>query len=233
MEQTPSYIVQIGNIDGDSGMYSGTGFIVGHYLITAAHVVLNADFFMACAFINNKWFNIRFAGTKNRFLSIDGDENHQDVAIIDLFDVNNYTNYNKDPKDFVVNSPLKMSEKKALIGDKVQNMYYLPESDDIIFHHETDNEIVDSPFKILQTHNAYPSRKNTFFLKHSGKITNGASGSPVIVNNEVIGIVIAGIRKDLIERELLPSEFLNYCECFGLSHIRDYLPDLFTDEKND
>lgn len=220
----PPYIVPIGYFkSSDNPTYIGTGFIVKNHLITAAHVVKDCFFSKSFALINGKPFFICNFNCKLYFNDVK-EKIHYDFAIITLR-VDPFLNRNYSQNDFFVNSPLLLSDKLPLVGNKVINKFWMDAfaSD---YYEENDNEVCDFPFTSLPEF-LYPRWDTSFTIKHSGRITHGSSGSPVLIENKVIGIVTNGLDKQNIEKYNLPLDYLYYCECLRVDVLKSQFPELF------
>lgn len=225
MTDIPPYIVPIGCYENAEPKFCGTGFIVGDYLITAYHVIRKALFSGAFAVINNKQFNICASNQRNKYTSNLKDKNHFDVAIISLRG-RDLCNPNKNDEDFIVDSPLKLSIEVPQKGLQVSNMYFQGTFPELVFIEENENQVCDFPFTSLPEF-LYPRWDTSFTIRHSGRITHGSSGSPVLIENKVIGIVTNGLDKQNIEKYNLPLDYLYYCECLRVDVLKSEFPELF------
>ena len=222
MADFPPYIVPIGYYKNNEATYLGTGFIVKNHLITAAHVVRDVFCSKPFALINKKAFFIGPLNCKYFFNDLN-EKTHYDFAVISL-SVDPFFNPKSNNEDFIVDSPLFLSDRLPLVGDKVINKFLLDKSD-IYYYEEKDNEVCDFPYYLPE--DKYSKWDNYFYIRHKGKITHGSSGSPVLIGNEVIGMVTNGLDEFSIEDYHLPSDYLFYCDCIQMSLLKKIYPNLF------
>lgn len=225
MAERLSYIVPIGYYDQNGEpKFSGTGFIVNNHLITAAHVVESYLFRGVFAEINKQLFKIGVFNCKHFFTDEQYKKEHYDFAIIPLLG-KDIGNPNKKDEDFIVDSPLKLSDVIPQIGDKVCNNFFqeIPKPN---YYEENDNVICEFPYKLLPEF-AYPRWDNYFTVRHHGKMTHGSSGSPVLIGNKVVGIVTTGLDRENIDEYQLPLDYLNYCDCIRVDVLKNRFPELF------
>ncbi|MBO7598202.1 MAG: trypsin-like peptidase domain-containing protein [Bacteroidales bacterium] len=225
MTDIPPYIVPIGCYENNESKFCGTGFIVGDYLITAYHVIRKALFSGAFAVINNNQFNICASNQRNKYTSNLKDKDHFDVAIISLRG-RDLCNPNKNDEDFIVDSPLKLSIEVPQKGLQVSTKFFQGTFPELTLFEETENEVCDFPFTSLPE-SLYQRWDTSFTIRHSGRITHGSSGSPVLIGNKVIGIITNGLDKQNLEKYNLPLDYLYYCECLRVDVLKSQFPELF------
>lgn len=218
MTDIPPYIVPIGCYENAEPKFCGTGFIVGDYLITAYHVIKDKFVSGAFAFINDKCFKI---GVSNHWYLYE--DMRYDYAVISLKGRDVF-NIGKNDKDFVVDSPLQLSVDVPQVGCRVSNMYYKRNSSHLEYFEEDDNEVCKFPYELPESEVSWEA---SFVIKHSGQITHGASGSPVLVGNKVVGIITQGFKERVVIKRNLPLDYLNYCECLPVNVLQSKYPELF------
>lgn len=126
--QQPSYIVPIITPKGSNYEFAGTGFIVGHYLITASHVVDHWTGFGLSTIIGGKLVELDLFSQK---LNIPPNQERDclDFAVfaINLLDVN---------------SPLSLADEEPPYGDKngtiMTSKHFQPQGDGDAFYRECD-----------------------------------------------------------------------------------------------
>lgn len=158
----------------------GVGVIVGHFLITAGHVVDSAE--KVYATVNGKTYCLD--DSNRMFFQSMGDDDydttHNDIAI---FKINE------------IESPLRLSDKLPETNSKYTSIYFVEETQ------ISDNEHIPLIFRISSTLSIEESSciyegddAGYFFACKTEKILHkGNSGCPLIDGFTVYGILSAGV----------------------------------------
>ena len=176
-ESIPPYIVPIFQ----EGRFLGSGFIVGSTLVTAKHVGMNRSGWCLSAAINGKEYSL----TTLKAVS------YADIDTI----IYRLPNVEVDsPLQFASNEPVYDSGK----GDAVlyQSKHFQPTADGKIIYRETDCLVTrETPYA--------PWRFDGFNVDRT---TGGASGSPLIKDNLVYGMLVSGIKYQIHNADDLIKE---------------------------
>ena len=184
-EEIPQYIVPIYQF----GKFIGTGFIVDDTLFTAQHVGLGRykDGQSISALVNGKTYSLlTFA------------------ALFSYGDIDTMA-FRLANKDF--ESPLHFADKEPVydsgIGEPVlyQSKHFQPVEDELFMYRETDCLVKgETPNKQW--------RFDGFNVDHT---VGGASGSPLIKDNLVYGMLVSGLGITVENAELEKKEIMEVC----------------------
>ena len=184
-EEIPQYIVPIYQF----GKFIGTGFIVDDTLFTAQHVGLGRykDGQSISALVNGKTYSLlTFA------------------ALFSYGDIDTMA-FRLANKDF--ESPLHFADKEPVydsgIGEPVlyQSKHFQPVEDELFMYRETDCLVKgETPNKQW--------RFDGFNVDHT---VGGASGSPLIKDNLVYGMLVSGLGITIENAELEKKELIEVC----------------------
>lgn len=169
--QQPPYIVPIITPKNHSYEFAGTGFIVDHYLITAAHVVAYWAGFGLAAIIEGKFVELDLFSQK---LNI-GPDKGSDSFDLAVFSIGSN-----------VDSPLSLADDEPSYDDNnaivMVNKHLQPEGDGDAFYRECECLVTCQS----------PNFNHCFEGFNFSKTIGGSSGSPLILGNVVYGMVIMG-----------------------------------------
>ncbi|MCQ2204971.1 MAG: serine protease [Bacteroidales bacterium] len=210
-----------------NGKFNGNGFIVSHYLVTAGHVVERHPAFNSYVadidgypleynpFLMHHWGS--FSGPQPK------EGQYEDYVIIDI------------GKDF--GSPLCLADTEPEIGMNLQCLSYMPAQDHLDFQEtpcvvtkQTSGNIEIVPEIFNGTKERHEIVYDSCFeCSFDGLLTHGNSGSPVIRDNIVYGILSCGVEIDkfyehqdiLTEEEVKRST--NYCSFYKTALIRNII----------
>lgn len=169
----PSYIVPI--VDSSSGSYKfvGTGFIIGKYLITAAHVATFHSGFCLSAIIGQDAIHLDFFNRKILITPTDNDCDSFDLAVFSVMSDD-------------VDSPLTSADKEPVYDEEngvlMTSKHFQPLENGDCFYRECD---------CLVTRQS-PSLNYCFEGFNIDRTIGGSSGSPLIKDNVVYGMLIQG-----------------------------------------
>lgn len=170
--QQPSYIVPIITPKDHRYQFAGTGFIVGHYLITAAHVVAHWAGYGLAAYIEGKCVELGFFSQKLSVYS-NGDKDSLDFAVLDI-----------NPID--VQSPLSLADEEPTYDKKkdviMTSKHFQPQGDGDAFYKECECLVTCQS----------PNFNHCFEGFNFSKTVAGSSGSPLILDDVVYGMLIMG-----------------------------------------
>lgn len=176
--QQPPYIVPIITPKGSGSQFAGTGFIVGNYLITAAHVVAHWAGFGLAAVIDGNEVGL---GLFSQKLNI-GPDKESDSFDLAVFSIGSN-----------VDSPLSLADDEPSYDDNnaivMVNKHLQPEGDGDAYYRECECQITQQS----------PEMHFGFEGDFKDEIEPGASGSPLIKDNVVYGMVVdAYVDKDSV-----------------------------------
>lgn len=204
------------------GKFNGNGFIVSHYLVTAGHVIEKNPAFYPCIADIDGWafrydpFTMNKSGSFSEFQTKEGQYN--DWTIIDI------------GKD--IGSPLRFADIEPTIGQELTCLSFMPDGKQLSFQ-ETLCKVtrLTSSNIIITTDNHTEERKNIvydtcFECSFDGLLTHGSSGSPVLCDNIVYGILSAGVETKLFDKyyniltEEEKSQPTNHCLFYKTSLVK-------------
>ena len=197
-ETNPPYIVPIFQ----NGNFIGSGFIVGSTLVTAKHVGLYGSGWCLSAAINGKQRSL-FTHSAVSYDNID-------TIIFRLPNVE-------------VDSPLQFASQEPVYdnneGKAVSyiSKHFQPTEDGHIIYRETECLVIGET----------PYDEGRFYGFNKDETTHGASGSPLIKDNLVYGMLVGGIKyqihnaDDLIKEAVATGEMTAEQAKFGLAKLNN------------
>lgn len=170
--QQPPYIVPIITPKNHSYEFAGTGFIVDHYLITAAHVVAYWAGFGLAAIVQGKGIELDFLSQKMN-VGPSNNKNSLDFAVFDISSVE-------------IQSPLSLADEEPPYDKNkdviMTSKHFQPQGDGDAFYRECECLVTCQS----------PNFNHCFEGFNFSKTIGGSSGSPLILGDIVYGMVIMG-----------------------------------------
>ena len=150
----------------EEGVYIGCGCFIGDLFMTAAHVVMNNNSFI---YIQDQ--RIQLLTKDAEIFSFVADEDDSKVSDYAIFRIQG------------INSPMCVSNQPLIIGDKIECMFAIP----------GDGTSSGPHYEIHSVPGTVEQRIFSFYAcQMYGPIRPGLSGSPIMRNNQVVGILSRG-----------------------------------------